>query len=249
MSHHRLEVQDLIFAYEPGNPVLDGISFVIRHGESIGIIGANGAGKSTLLLLLLGVLRPSDGRILVGDTELTAKTLPQIRQRLGLVFQDPDDQLFMPTVAEDVAFGPRNAGLSEEEVSRHVRRALEQVGLASLGERPPFRLSGGEKRAAAIATVLAMEPDVLILDEPSAALDPRTRRRLIGLLNQFEHTRIITGHDLDLIWETCSRTIVLDHGHIAADGRTVDILTDQVLLEAAGLELPLSRQQHPAYEP
>lgn len=240
MSHHRLEVENLVFAYRCGRPVLDGISFLIRHGESIGIIGANGAGKSTLLLLLMGILTPESGRIVVGDTLMTAKTLPQIRQRLGLVFQDPDDQLFMPTVYDDVAFGPRNSGLDEQEVKIRVTRALEETGITELASRPPYRLSGGEKRSASIATILAMDPDILILDEPSSSLDPRARRRLIGLLGQFAHTRIITSHDLDLILETCSRTIILSHGKIAADGPTREILTDAALLEATGLELPLS---------
>jgi cobalt/nickel transport system ATP-binding protein len=240
MSHHRLEIDHLKFSYSPGSPVLDGVSFLIQHGESVGIIGANGAGKSTLLLLLLGVLTPESGHIIVGDTLLTPKTLPQIRQRLGLVFQDPDDQLFMPTVYDDIAFGPRSAGLTEAEVQSRVTRALEQTGIPELGGRPPFRLSGGEKRSAAIATILAMEPDILILDEPSASLDPRARRRLIGLLGQFLHTRIITSHDLDLILETCSRTIILCHGKIAADGPTREILTNAALLEATGLERPLS---------
>lgn len=240
MSHHRLEVENIEFAYRCGRPVLDGVSFLIRHGESVGIIGANGAGKSTLLLLLMGVLQPESGRIMVGDTLMTAKTLPQIRQRLGLVFQDPDDQLFMPTVYDDVAFGPRNSGLDENEVKIRVTRALEETGISELASRPPYRLSGGEKRAASIASILAMDPDILILDEPSSSLDPRARRRLIGLLGQFNHTRIITSHDLDLILETCSRTIILSHGRIAADGPTREILTDAALLEATGLELPLS---------
>ena len=240
MSHHRLEVENLEFAYRCGRPVLDGISFLIRHGESVGIIGANGAGKSTLLLLLMGVLQPESGRIMVGDTLMTAKTLPQIRQRLGLVFQDPDDQLFMPTVYDDVAFGPRNSGMDEQEVKLRVTRALEETGIAELASRPPYRLSGGEKRSASIASILAMDPDILILDEPSSSLDPRARRRLIGLLGQFNHTRIITSHDLDLILETCSRTIILSHGKIAADGPTREILTNAELLEATGLELPLS---------
>ena len=247
MSHHRLVAENLHFAYEPGRPVLDSISFLIRHGESVGIIGANGAGKSTLLLLLLGVLKPSCGQVIVGDIQMTARTMPQIRQRMGLVFQDPDDQLFMPTVADDVGFGPRNAGLTENEVRARIRQSLEQVGIPHLGSRPPFCLSGGEKRAAAIAAVLAMQPDILIMDEPSASLDPRTRRHLINYLGQLDHTRIIAGHDLDLIWETCGRTIILDQGRIAADGRTADILADQMLLESTGLELPLSRQCRPAY--
>ena len=245
MSHHLLRVENLVYAYQPSRPVLEGISFEIRHGESVGIIGANGAGKSTLLLLLTGVLQPDSGQIKVGDVQLTAKSLPSVRQRLGLVFQDPDDQLFMPTVYDDVAFGPRNSGLSEAEAAARTEWALEMAGISGLRDRPPFRLSGGEKRAASIAAVLSMEPDILILDEPSASLDPRTRRRLISLLRQFEHTRIITSHDLDLILETCERTIILDRGKIAASGRTRDVLADAALLESAGLELPLACQSCP----
>ncbi len=242
MSHHKMSVQDLSFSYSPNQPVLSGVSFQIHHGESVGIIGANGAGKSTLLLLLMGVLFPRAGQIQIGDVLLTPKTLPMIRQRLGLVFQDPDDQLFMPTVYEDVAFGPRNLKLTEDEVDARVKSVLSEVGILDLKDRPPFCLSGGEKRAASIASVLSMAPDILILDEPSSSLDPRTRRRLIGLLKQFGHTKIITSHDLDLILETCERTIVLHQGRIAADGRTADLLSDPSILEPAGLELPLSCQ-------
>ena len=245
MNHHLLSVESLVYAYQPGKPVLDGISFEIRPGESVGIIGANGAGKSTLLLLMMGILQPASGQIKVGGVQLTPKTLPAIRQRLGLVFQDPDDQLFMPTVYDDVAFGPRNSGLGEIEAAARTERALGMVGISSLRDRPPFRLSGGEKRAASIAAVLSMEPDILILDEPSASLDPRTRRRLISLLRQFEHTRVITSHDLDLILETCERTIILDRGKIAASGRTKDVLSDAALLESAGMELPLACQNCP----
>lgn len=240
-----LEVRDLHFDYPDGHEAIKNISFTIHPGESVGIIGANGAGKSTVLMLLMGVLFPKNGKVLVGDVEVTKKTLPMIRQQMGMVFQDPDDQLFMTTVYDDVAFGPRNYQLSEQEVEKRVTMALDLVGIPHLKDRAPFRLSGGEKRAAAIASVLSMEPDILIMDEPTSALDPKSRRRLISLLNSFEHTKIITSHDLDTIVETCRRTIVIKAGEIVADGKTMDILTNVELLDRSGLEMPLSLQNCP----
>ena len=244
-----LEVRDLHFDYPDGHEAIKNISFTIHPGESVGIIGANGAGKSTLLMLLMGVLFPKNGKVLVGDVEVTKKTLPMIRQQMGMVFQDPDDQLFMTTVYDDVAFGPRNYQLSEQEVEQRVTMALDLVGIPHLKDRAPFRLSGGEKRAAAIASVLSMEPDILIMDEPTSALDPKSRRRLISLLNSFEHTKIITSHDLDTIVETCRRTIVIKAGEIVADGKTMDILTNVELLDRSGLEMPLSLQNCPICGP
>jgi len=245
MSHHKVEVRKLHFSYPDGQEALNDISFTILHGESVGIIGANGAGKSTILMLLMGILYPDSGEVLVGDVHLTKKTLPMIRQRLGMVFQNPDDQLFMTNVYDDVAFGPRNYKLDEEEVKSRVMNALELVGISDLKDRAPFRLSGGEKRAASIACVLSMHPDVLISDEPTSALDPKARRRVISLLNSFAHTKIITSHDLDLIQETCKRVIVVNNGMIAADGTTSEILTDRELLDGCGLEMPLSVQNCP----
>jgi len=245
MSHHKLEVRDLHFAYPDGQEAIRNMSFVIHHGESVGIIGANGAGKSTLLMLLMGVLFPDRGEVLVGDVHVAKKTLPLIRQRLGIVFQNPDDQLFMTTVYDDVAFGPRNYKLDEKEVESRVNQALEMVGITHLKNRAPFKLSGGEKRAAAIASVLSMQPDVLIMDEPSAALDPKSRRRIIRLLNGFGHTKIVTSHDLDMTYETCDRIIVIKDGEIAADGPKDEILTDAELLDRCGLEMPLSLQNCP----
>ena len=233
------------FDYTDRHEAIKNISFTIHPGESVGIIGANGAGKSTLLMLLMGVLFPKNGKVLVGDVEVTKKTLPMIRQRMGMVFQDPDDQLFMTNVYDDVAFGPRNYQLSEQEVEQRVTKALELVGIPHLKDRAPFRLSGGEKRAAAIASVLSMEPDLLIMDEPTTALDPKARRRLISLLNSFEHTKIITSHDLDMVVDTCSRTIVIEAGEIVADGKTLYILTNVELLDRCGLEMPLSLQNCP----
>lgn len=245
MSHHKLEVRDLHFSYPDGYEAIKNMSFTIHHGEAVGIIGANGAGKSTLLLLLLGVLFPDGGEVLVGDVRVTKRTLPMIRQRLGLVFQDPDDQLFMTTVYDDVAFGPRNYKLSEREVESRVNEALEMVGISHLRKRAPFRLSGGEKRSVAIAAVLAMQPDILIMDEPTAALDPKSRRRVIGLLKGFKHTKIVTSHDLDMVLEVSERIIVIKEGEIAADGTTEEILANVELLESCGLEQPLALQNCP----
>jgi cobalt/nickel transport system ATP-binding protein len=245
MSHHKLEVRNLHFSYPDGQEAVRNMSFTIYHGESVGIIGANGAGKSTLLMLLMGILFPDGGEVLVGDVHVTKKTLPMIRQRLGMVFQNPDDQLFMTTVYDDVAFGPRNYKLDEKEVESRVMKALESVGISHLKDRAPFKLSGGEKRSAAIASVLSMQPDVLIMDEPTSELDPKSRRRVISLLKSFDHTKIITSHDLDMVFETCSRIIVIKEGEVAADGSTAEILSDAELLDSCGLELPLSLQNCP----
>jgi len=239
MSHHTISVRDLGFAYPDGTQALDGVSFEAGHGEAIAVVGANGAGKSTLLLHLNGLLTPQRGSVDLGGIPVTKGTLPEIRRTVGMVFQDPDDQLFMPTVAEDVGFGPLNLGLSPEGVAARVAAALARVGAEHLAERPPYRLSGGEKRAVAIATVLAMEPNVLVMDEPSSGLDPRARRRLLGLLQGFEHTRIVATHDLDLAAELCPRTIVMGGGRVLADRPTVDVFRDDELLERASLERPL----------
>lgn len=245
MSHHKLEVRNIHFSYPDGQAAVKNMCFTIHHGEAVGIIGANGAGKSTLLMLLMGVLFPKEGEVLVGDVHITKKTLPMIRQRLGMVFQDPEDQLFMTTVYDDVAFGPRNYKLHEKEVESRVLEALEMVGIPHLKDRAPFKLSGGEKRCAAIASVLSMHPDILIMDEPTAALDPKARRKLINLLKTFEHTKLITSHDLDMVLETCTRIIVIKNGEIVADGETKKILTDAELLDSCGLEMPLSLQNCP----
>ncbi len=245
MSHHKLETVNLSYTYPDGHKAVNNVSFRIYHGESVGIVGANGAGKSTLLMLLMGVLFPAQGEVLVGDVHITKKTLPMIRQRLGMVFQDPDDQLFMTTVYDDVAFGPRNYKLDEKEVEERVTQALEMVGIPHLKDRAPFKLSGGEKRAAAIAAVLSMQPDILIMDEPTSGLDPKSRRRVMGLMKSFEHTKIITSHDLDMVYETCKRTIVIKEGRIAADGPSAEILADAGLMDSCGLEVPLSLQSCP----
>ena len=240
MSHHIVEVRDLCYTYPDSTPALAGVSFTIRHGESVAVVGANVAGKSTLLLHLNVCLLPGRGSVRVGEVPLTRTTLPEVRRAVGMVFQDPDDQLFMPVVGEDVAFGPLNLGLPADEVEARVDRALATVGALHLKERPPYRLSGGDKRAVSIATVLAMSPDILVMDEPSANLDPRSRRTLIELLKSFEHTKIIATHDLDMALALCRRTIVLSAGRVAADGPTADIFADEALLARSGLERPPS---------
>ncbi len=240
MSHHLVEARDLVFAYPDGTRALDGITCRITHGEAVGVVGANGAGKSTLLLHFNGLLAASAGEVRVGDLPVTAATRARIRQTVGFVFQDADDQLFMPTVEEDVAFGPLNLGLPADEVRRRAREALATVGAEHLAPRAPYRLSGGEKRAVAIAGVLAMSPSILVLDEPSSGLDPAARRRLIALLRSFTHTRIIATHDLDLVLDVCSRVLVLHQGRIAADGSPAAVFADAELLARCHLEQPLS---------
>lgn len=245
MSHHEIEVSNLHFSYPDGHEAIKDISFTIYPGESVGIIGANGSGKSTLLSLIMGILFPDKGEVKVGDVTVTKKNLAMIRQRLGMVFQDSDDQLFMTTVFDDVAFGPRNYNLDENEVKTRVEEALEMVGIPHLIDRAPFKLSGGEKRAAAIASVLSMKPDVLIMDEPTSGLDPKSRRRLINFLKGFSHTKIITSHDLDMVLETCERVIVLKDGEVAANETALEVLTNGELLDKCGLEVPLSLQKCP----
>ena len=242
MSHHIVQVEDLRYAYPDGTPALQGVSFRITHGESVAIIGANGAGKSTLLLHLNGALAATAGEVRIGDFPLTRGTLPEIRRTVGMVFQDPDDQLFMPTVYDDVAFGPLNLGLTGEDVEQRVQDALDRVGVGHLRDKAPYHLSGGEKKRVAIATVLAMSPDILVMDEPTSGLDPFARRQLMGLLREFRHTRIFTSHDLDMVLDLCERTIVLHEGEVTADGSTIEIFSDDDLLARCRLEKPLSMQ-------
>lgn len=245
MSHHIVEVSDLRHVYPDGTEALRGVSFRITHGESVAIIGANGAGKSTLLLHLNGQLVPADGTVRIGDLPLTRKTLPEIRRTVGMVFQNPDDQLFMPTVYDDVAFGPLNLGLSREEADRRVRDALAQVGAAHVIGKAPYHLSGGEKKRVAIATVLSMSPDILVMDEPTSGLDPCARRQLMQLLREFSHTKIFTSHDLDMVLDLCERAIVLHEGKVMADGSPAAIFSDDRLLAECRLEKPLSMQGCP----
>lgn len=245
MSHHKIELKEVSFSYPDGHQALESISFLLGHGESVGVVGANGAGKSTLLSILTGILFPQQGTVRVGDLPVNKKTLSEIRRSVGLVFQEPDDQLFMTSVYDDVAFGPRNYKLDEEEVNNRVMQALEEVGITHLKDRPPYKLSGGEKRLAAIAAVISMKPDILIMDEPTASLDPKARRKVMNILRGFTHTKIITSHDLDMIMDMCVRTIVLKKGKIVADGSTIDILSNEKLMDECGLEIPLALQNCP----
>lgn len=240
MSHIHINVENVSFSYEEDHPILKNISFTAHENDSIGLIGANGVGKSTLLKILVGLNLGYKGTIRVEEIPLEKATLTKIREKMGYVFQDSDSQLFMSNVYQDVAFAPRNYGLPEQEVERRVMDALERVHITYLKDKPIYKLSGGEKKMASIATILSMTPDIILMDEPSAALDPKNRRNLINILNEFEHLKLITSHDLDFIWDTCKRTILMAHGEIIADGATKDILSDEKLLTENGLELPLS---------
>lgn len=243
MSHHIVAVNNLRHTYPDGTVAIQDISFTITHGESVGIIGANGAGKSTLLHHLNGTLTPTCGSITIGDFPVTKETLPSIRRTVGMVFQNPDDQLFMPTTYDDVAFGPLNLGLRGEALEQCVSNALAAVGAETLRHKPPYNLSGGEKKRVAIATVLAMSPDILVMDEPTSGLDPHARRQVMVLLAAFSHTRIITSHDLDMVLELCPRVLVLHEGVIVADGPAIELFNDTTLLEHCRLEQPLSMQR------
>jgi cobalt/nickel transport system ATP-binding protein len=235
MNQPAVEVTNLSHTYPDGTAALSSVSFRITHGESVGVIGANGAGKSTLLLHLNGCLTPSAGAVQIGDAEITRATLRSIRRMVGMVFQNPDDQLFMPTVAEDVLFGPLNQGLSPDDAEERADRALATVGATHLKPRPPHKLSSGEKRSSAIAAVLAMAPEILVMDEPSSGLDPKSRRLLIDLLRTFPHTKIIATHDLGMVRDLCDRTLVLHDGTVAYDGPTALVLDDSELLLKCGL--------------
>ncbi|HEX9078343.1 MAG TPA: ABC transporter ATP-binding protein [Desulfuromonadaceae bacterium] len=240
MSHHIVAADNLSYCYPDGTHALREVCFCIHHGESVAVIGANGAGKSTLLLHLNGCLTPTGGTVRVGDYPVTRGTLPEIRRTVGMIFQDPDDQLFMPTVADDVAFGPLNLGFPPDEVAQRVETALKAVDALHLRGKPPHRLSGGEKRRVAIATVMAMAPDILVLDEPTTGLDPFARRQLIDLLARFSHTKLIATHDLEMVLTLCRRVIVLHEGSIAADGPAGEVFADTALLERCRLEQPPS---------
>lgn len=238
MSHHRLATRNLHFAYPGEEAVLKGVSFEIHHGESVAIVGANGAGKTTLLMHLNGVLLAGQGEVTVGDLKVCPRTLAQLRRTVGMVFQDSDDQLFMPTVLDDVAFGPLNTGMEEADCRLRAQACLEQVGAWHLRDRPPHHLSGGEKRRVAIAAVLAMSPDILLLDEPTTGLDPKGRRQIIDLLRGFEHSKIVVSHDLEMVLDLCPRVIVLCEGRVVADGAAELLLKDASLMDRSGLEVP-----------
>lgn len=235
MTVAALRVEDLTYSYPDGTRALQGMSLGIERGEKVGLVGPNGSGKSTLLMCLNGLLA-GRGRIVVEGDELTQARLREFRGRVGLVFQSPDDQLFMPTLADDLAFGPINQGFGEVEVQERVQKVAADLGLAGLLDRAPHHLSMGQKRNAAIAAVLAMRPDVLLMDEPSSNLDPRWRRRLIEILTSVSVTLLVASHDLALVGGVCSRVLLIDEGRMVADGPTADILGNAALMEAHGLE-------------
>ena len=234
-----IEFQNVSFAYEKDRPVLRDLSFRIEDGEAVGLIGANGAGKSTVMTLLLGLLQ-GEGKILVDGVEVKRDTLGEIRRKLGFVLQNSDNQMFMPTVYEDMIFAPLNYMLSREEADARVDAVLARLHLEDLKHRYNHKISGGEKRMAAIATILAMEPEAILMDEPSSALDPYNRRLVINTIRELSQTKLITSHVLDLILDTCGRVILLSNGRIAADGPAQELLRDRALLEANRMELPLS---------
>lgn len=241
MHHNSIAIENLSYTYPDGMEALKDINLQIKATERVALVGANGSGKSTLLQHLNGILLPQKGRIRVGKYPLTQEFLREIRNFVGLVFQNPDDQLFMPTVWEDITFGPLNQGIEGEVLERLCHEAMARVGLdgAHYRDRSANNLSGGEKKRVAIAGVLAMQPQILVLDEPSAQLDPRSRRQLINLLDSLPLTQLIATHDLDLALELCDRTIVLSQGCIVKDSATEIILSDQIFLEQHHLELPL----------
>ena len=233
--------ENVSFSYDGNTPVVDSLSFTIEKSETVGLIGANGAGKSTIMKLLLGLLTGM-GKITVGDLPMNKQNLPQIRKAVGFVLQDSDNQMFMPTVYEDMIFGPRNYGFSKEQAEQRVDAVLNRLGLTELKHRYNHKISGGEKRMVAIATILAMEPEVILMDEPSTALDPVNRRTVINAINDLPQTKLIASHDLDMILDTCQRVILLSHGKIVADGDAETILRDKTLLENNRMELPFCLQ-------
>jgi cobalt/nickel transport system ATP-binding protein len=244
-----IEIRNLRYSYEKGVNALRGVSFSIAEGECVGLIGPNGAGKSTLLLHLNGLLPESwngECSVWVGGTQVGPQTLHEIRRRVGLLFQDPNDQLFCPTVFEDVAFGPQQFGLSTAQIEERVSQSLAKVGLQGFEQRAPHHLSVGEKRRVCLAGVLACDPSILVLDEPTTSLDPKGRRELKELLRQIPITKLIATHDLDLVVELCSRVIVLDGGSVVAQGPTVELLSDEELMLRHSLERPHAlRHLHP----
>jgi cobalt/nickel transport system ATP-binding protein len=232
-----IEIQNLNYLYPDGSQALEGVTFTVCRGETLGIVGPNGAGKSTLLLHLNGILMDKTSVKILG-MEVNQANLRLVRSKVGLVFQDPDNQLFMPTVREDVGYGPMNMGFKKEEVERRVGKALEQVDMGDSAHRLAHHLSFGEKKRVSVATVLSMDTEILVLDEPTSNLDPRHRRELIILLNRFSVTKVIATHDLDMVLDTCRRVILLDRGRIVADGDSKDILGNKELMEKHDLEVP-----------
>lgn len=239
-----IEINNLTFCYQKDNNVLSNITLKLSGENNIGIIGSNGAGKSTLLKLLVGLQIEYIGTIKINEIEVNKNTLTKIRKNVGYVFQDSDSQLFMPTVYDDVAFAPRNYGFNKEEVEKMVRNTLDLINIQNIKDRHIYTLSGGQKKLVSIATILSMNPDIILLDEPSITLDPRNRRNLINILNKINGLKLIASHDLDMILDTCEKTILLSEGKIVKYGDTENILKDKKLLEDNGLELPLSLSKY-----
>jgi cobalt/nickel transport system ATP-binding protein len=238
MSTPVLDVQGLAYAYPDGHQALFGVDLHVHRGERVALLGPNGAGKTTLVLHLNGILSAGAGSVAVSGLSVAKEHLKEIRRRVGIVFQDPDDQLFLGTVRQDVAFGPANLGIRGAELEARVHTALEQVGMADFADRPPHHLSFGQRRRVAVATVLAMEPEILVLDEPSSNLDPASRRELADILRGLDVTVLMVTHDLPYALELCPRSVVLSDGIVVADGATYDVLTDDALMSAHRLELP-----------
>jgi cobalt/nickel transport system ATP-binding protein len=238
MSVPVLDVRGLAFAYPDGHQALFGVDLHVHRGERVALLGPNGAGKTTLVLQLNGILRAGAGSVAVSGLPVEDKNILEIRRRVGVVFQDPDDQLFMPTVRDDVAFGPRNLGLKGADLDRRVADALEQVGMNDFADRPPHHLSFGQRRRVAIATVLAMQPEILVMDEPSSNLDPASRREIAEIVRSLDGTMLMVTHDLPYAVELCERSVILSGGVIAADGATTDLLADAELMRTHRLELP-----------
>lgn len=240
-----IEVADLAYAYPDGTEALRGVSFSVAEGEAVGLIGPNGAGKSTLVWLLSGFISPANGKAHIQGREICKANLAEVRRRLGVIFQDPDDQLFMPTLFDDIAFGPLNLGCAGDDVEQQVVEALRQVGLESERARFAGHLSAGQKRLAALAAVMVIGPEVLVLDEPTSDLDPGARRRFIEQMTELPQARLIASHDLEMILDLCPRVVLLDRGFVVADGPAVELLADVKLVESHGLEVPYSlRRDH-----
>ncbi|RYB88383.1 ABC transporter ATP-binding protein [Nocardioides glacieisoli] len=239
-----LDLRSVAFAYPDGHQALFGVDLQVQRGERVAVLGPNGAGKTTLVLHLNGILQPGAGTVSVSGLPVVRDNLQEIRRRVGIVFQDPDDQLFMGSVREDVAFGPRNLGVRGAELDRKVMDALDMVGMADFADRPPHHLSFGQRRRVAVATVLVMEPEIIVLDEPSSNLDPASRRELADILTGLEVTLMMVTHDLPYALQLCPRAIVLSDGIVAAQGSTFDILTDDALMKSHRLELPFGFDPH-----
>lgn len=234
-----IEVKNVTVSYEHKDTVLHDINFYVEAGETIALVGANGTGKSTLLSVLVGILPNGTGSIVIHGKQLQKKNYDEIRKHMGLLFQNPDDQLFQASVYEDIAFAPRNYGIPEEEIEIRCREALHQLGREDLLEKSTFKISGGEKRIVALAGLLSMNPEILLMDEPTSFLDPRARRYFIECTKRLPQTKLIATHDLDMALDLCPRVLILYDGSVVADGKTEELLTDEALLQKYGLELPL----------